>query len=187
MNRIALRNPRETARRTLALGASGFLLAASAALAAGAYGPASAQARYQAERGECLGGQSAQDRATCLREAAAARAEARQGRLGNGNATADFERNAMMRCQPLPDDQRRDCVARMQGMGTTEGSVEAGGIYREMVTREIGVRPATPSPASPAPSMQPPPATEPPPPLHPAPTSPAVPAETMPAPRTPSY
>ena len=186
MNRIALRNPRETVRRTLALGASGVLLAASAALAAGAYNPAQAQARYQAERGECLGGQSSQDRATCLREAAAARAEARQGRLDSGNQAADFQRNATERCKPLPDDQRRDCVARMQGMGTTEGSVEAGGIYREMVTREIGVRPATP-PATPEPSMQPAPATEPAPSLHPAPTSPAVPAETMPAPRTPAY
>lgn len=185
MNRIALRNPRETVRRTLALGASGLLLATSAALAADAYGPAGSQSRYQAERGACLGGQSHQDRATCLREAAAARAEAQRGRLDNGNDAADFERNAILRCQPLPDDQRRDCVARMQGMGTAEGSVAEGGIYREMVTREIGVRPAT-EPTAPPPSMQTAPATEPAP-LHPAPTSPAVPAETLPAPRTPAY
>ena len=141
MHRIYLDHLRDPVCRALTLGASGFLVVTSAALAAGAYDPAAAQSRYQAERGECLGGPGQQDRATCLREAAAAREEARRGQLGNG--PADYQRNAMARCQPLPADQRADCVDRMQGRGTTSGSVEEGGIYREKVTREIGVPPGT--------------------------------------------
>ena len=140
MHRTYLGHRRDPVCRALMLGASGFLVAASAALAAGAYDPAASQSRYQAERGECLGGPGQQDRATCLREAAAAREEARRGQLDNG--AADYQRNALARCQPLPADQRADCVDRMQGRGTASGSVQDGGIYREKVTREIGVPPA---------------------------------------------
>lgn len=67
---------------------------------------------------------------------------------------------ALQRCAPLPEPDRRDCVARIQGQGTKTGSVAAGGIYRELVTREVGpvpvaepIVPAAPAalPAAPAP------------------------------------
>ena len=45
--------------------------------------------------------------------------------------------NALKRCTPLPEELRRDCEARMRGAGTVSGSVEAGGIYRELVTRYV--------------------------------------------------
>ena len=94
--------------------------------------PPDAQARYQQERAACLDGSSPQDRATCLREAGAALSEARQGNLSDGQGS--LRRNRVERCNVLPSDQRIDCIARMRGEGTTEGSVSGGGIVREKVT-----------------------------------------------------
>jgi hypothetical protein len=56
----------------------------------------------------------------------------------NGMHESDmaFEQNAQKRCQALPDDDRRACLARMRGHGSTSGSVSGGGIYRELVTPE---------------------------------------------------
>jgi hypothetical protein len=115
-------------------------LGCASALAAPKTGPADALARYQQERAVCTSGQSNQDRATCLREAGAAFAEAKRDGLGDG--AAPYVRNAGQRCERLPDEDRRACVARMQGQGTTSGSAAAGGIYRELVTPEI-VLPST--------------------------------------------
>ena len=47
-----------------------------------------AQARYQQERAACLAGQTGQDRATCLKEAGAALAEARRGKLSEDQSRA---------------------------------------------------------------------------------------------------
>ena len=113
------------------IAAIGALLAVSTAFAAP---PSDAQARYQQERAACDSGQSQQDRATCLREAGAALHEARQGRLGEGQV--QYQQNALARCGYLPAEERSACHARMQGQGTTSGSVAGGGIYRELVTRE---------------------------------------------------
>ena len=55
---------------------------------------------------------------------------------------AQLMRNALKRCEALREPDRQDCVLRMQGQGTTTGSVAGGGIYRELVTREVG-EPAT--------------------------------------------
>ena len=53
-----------------------------------------------------------------------------------------YARNALERCKALPEPDRNDCVLRMQGRGTTSGSVEGGGIYRELVTIIPGEAPA---------------------------------------------
>ena len=120
------------------------------ALAATEATPSSAAARYQQERAVCMSGQSHQDRATCLSEAGAAFAEAKRGRLDDGNT--QFELNALKRCAVLPEGDRPACVARMQGQGTTSGSVAGGGIYREMVTTEPAAPPAA-KPAATAPAL----------------------------------
>ena len=112
-------------------------LGCASALAADKTGPADALARYQQERAVCTSGQSNQDRATCLREAGAAFAEAKRDGLGDG--AAPYARNAGQRCDRLPDGDRRACVARMQGQGTTSGSAAAGGIYRELVLPSTAV------------------------------------------------
>ena len=38
----------------------------------------------------------------------------------------------MERCVPLPAADQEDCVRRMNGEGIVRGSVEEGGIYREL-------------------------------------------------------
>ncbi|MEJ6023476.1 hypothetical protein [Ramlibacter sp. PS4R-6] len=99
------------------------LLSTSGAFAAK---PSPAQLRYQQERADCLSGASSQDRATCLREAAAALQEARRGNLSTG----DLAQNGVARCNALPADDRQDCVLRMQP-GAASGSVSGGGVLRE--------------------------------------------------------
>jgi hypothetical protein len=126
-----IRIPSSTAARAvLGLGLTLGLAAAAPAFAA----MSEAQTRYQQERAVCANGQSNQSRDTCLKEAGAAYAEARKGELGE-SATPDV-RNASKRCKPLSGDERRDCMARMQGAGTTSGSAASGGILRELVTTE---------------------------------------------------
>ncbi len=115
----------------LALCAAGVLLSATAA-AADRGNRSDAQAVYQRDRAACINGQTSQERATCLREAGAALQEARRGRLDDGQA--QFERNRLIRCDSQPPQDRPECVRRMSGEGSTSGSVEGGGILRELVT-----------------------------------------------------
>jgi hypothetical protein len=124
--------------RLLCMGAVAW--SSASALAAGD----AAAARYQRERAVCTSGQSNQERATCLREASAAYAQMRK----NGVQDHDMalEQNAQRRCQALPNEDRSACLARMQGQGSTRGSVSGGGIYRELVTTET----AAPTVAKPA-------------------------------------
>lgn len=91
-----------------------------------------AQARYQEERAICMSGESHQDRATCLREAGAALAESKGGKLGGETGT--YEHHQLMRCDVHLAGDRDDCLRRMRGEGTISGSVEGGGIYRELRT-----------------------------------------------------
>ena len=91
-----------------------------------------AHAQYQLDRAACLSGQSHQVRSICLREAGAALQEALRG--GLANAPGSYEQNRAARCNPLPADLREDCQRRMRGEGTTSGSVEQGGILRELRT-----------------------------------------------------
>ncbi|MEK6243986.1 MAG: hypothetical protein AABM33_05740 [Pseudomonadota bacterium] len=116
----------------LALCATGALLSATAALAADRGSRSDAQTVYQRDRAACISGQTSQDRATCLREAGAALQESRRGRLDDGQGR--FEQNRMLRCDSQPAADRQDCVRRMNDEGFTSGSVEGGGIYRELVT-----------------------------------------------------
>jgi len=120
------------------MGVAGVLLFASPAMSAD-QNPRTAQARYQAERAACNDGSSNQDRTTCLREAAAAYQEARAGRFKSHDGQF-YGSNRLMRCDPLPPTDREECVRRMQGEGTQKGSVEDGGILRELVTPAAPVK-----------------------------------------------
>ena len=66
------------------------------------------------------------------REAGAARDEARRGELARGENAAQFEQNKFARCEKLPGEERDYCIRRMNGEGTVSGSVEGGGLYREL-------------------------------------------------------
>lgn len=131
------------ARVLLILGAG---LCALPALAVSKAELSAAQERFRSEVAVCTSGQSNQDRPTCLREAGAALAEARRGNLGVENA--DWRANQLKRCEPLPDEERLACIARMYGAGTSSGTAATGGIYRELVTRET-VQPVAPGVAAP--------------------------------------
>lgn len=112
-----------------------FVLAAGAAgsmPAAAATSVAAEKAHYQRERARCMKLRDHGQRADCLSEASTAHVaalppvpDADPGR---------YARNAVERCKALQEPDRGDCVQRMQGRGTTRGSVAGGGIYRELVT-----------------------------------------------------
>jgi hypothetical protein len=98
---------------------------------------------YQQARQACLNGQTYESKETCLKEAAAAAGEAKKGNLTD---TPDrYRQNALARCNGLPPDDRDACVRRVEGDGTTSGSVGGGGVYRE--TRTIVTEPSSPSTA----------------------------------------
>lgn len=111
------------------------LLAAAAlsgATVAAAAGPRSgAGSIYQDEVAMCA--HIPQDRAACIREAGAARQEARRGGL---TSAPNYEQNALARCQLQPPSERMACEQRVRGTGMTaiEGSVLGGGLIRETVT-----------------------------------------------------
>lgn len=129
------------------------LMAASVAFGSSANAAdAKATDTYQKERAACLDGTSHQDRATCLREAAAARGEAKRGNL---TESSSYDNNAAQRCSVLPPADRDDCIRRVQGAGTASGSVESGGIYRE-------TRTTVPVEQPPAPAYEPVPVVPPP-------------------------
>lgn len=111
-------------------------VASSPALAAGKATLSEAQARYQRELVACQSADYIGDRQACRRDAAAARAD--RAALKDGTDAAQHTRNAMKRCEPLPEGDRLDCRARMEGVGTTTGSAASGGIYRELVTTQPG-------------------------------------------------
>lgn len=94
------------------------------------------EARYQADRRACHEGIGGQDRTTCLREAGAARAEALRAMLGNGESAEQRDRNAIERCKVHRDPSDRNaCELMARGEGQEEGSVEGGGVIRELTIR----------------------------------------------------
>jgi hypothetical protein len=106
------------------------LLPAIAISAARAETTAEAQANYQKQKADCLNGQTAEGKKTCLREAAAALNDAKTGRLTKYNS--NFESNAVARCQVFKNEEDRDLCQRRQREGTTSGSVGGGGDLREL-------------------------------------------------------
>ena len=116
----------------LALCAAGALLAATVATAADRGKLSEAQATYQRDRAACMSGKTSQDRTTCLQEASAALQESKRGNLNDGQS--DFERNRLLRCEKQPPEDRQDCVRRMSSEARVSGSVEGGGVMRELTT-----------------------------------------------------
>jgi hypothetical protein len=94
--------------------------------------PLDTSGNYQAEVRACMTGRTAEDQATCLREARNAQADKKRGVLDNANG--QFEANARARCNALSGEERSACDARMMGYGTVSGSVAAGGVLREVET-----------------------------------------------------
>ena len=123
---------RHGARLIAALLLGGLAFAAHAD--AGSDRTSDAKARYESERAACLNGSSNEDRKTCLKEAGAAYEEARRGKLDNHHDA--YDQNAYKRCDAQPAEDRDACRRRIQGEGSVTGSVEAGGILREITVPE---------------------------------------------------
>lgn len=101
--------------------------------------PADARARYARESAACSRIAEHGARANCLSEASTRLAATQP--TAPGESADVLRQNALRRCEALPDTERKDCIARMNGHGTVSGSVEGGGVYRELITREVGVPP----------------------------------------------
>lgn len=102
---------------------------------------AAAQARYQRETAACLENPPSVDKPSCMTDARNALAEIKRGRMNESSRAADFENNALQRCEAHLGEDRSDCIARMQGRGSSAGSVAGGGILRELTTRTTVVSP----------------------------------------------
>jgi hypothetical protein len=122
-------------------------IVSTAALAAPRAGSLDPRVRYQRESAACAAVRAPDDHANCLSEASTRFAGTQPPVPGE---SADIlARNAVRRCEALRDQDRQDCIARMQGQGSTSGSVDSGGIYRELVTTVVG-EPAEAQPPAPA-------------------------------------
>lgn len=128
MNRTS--HSRATAWQTLAWLLLPVVTLVVPLVAHAAAGDAAAQQRHRSESAACASKADAETRRTCLKEAGAAQDEA--GRDGLRTPQADLSRNAKLRCDALPGDQKASCLARMSGAGVTSGSVEGGGVLREL-------------------------------------------------------
>jgi hypothetical protein len=137
----------------LGLGLAALLapLAASAASAAPArIGKAEAaelRALHQRELAACRNGQTRQVISACVAEAYASYAQALRGGLDTSNAA--YGANAHQRCDALSGSDKVACMARMDGQGTVSGSVESGGMLRELSTYRVGPLPAASAPVVP--------------------------------------
>lgn len=116
-------------------------MTAGSAFAAGNAVSAESQSRYQRDVAVCESAPPGTDKAACVREAGAVREGNRSVELKSD--PANYASNALKRCEPLPDADRAACVARIEGEGTSRGSVSGGGIFRELTTVE-GVPQASP-------------------------------------------
>jgi hypothetical protein len=137
----------------LAVGAAGYV----SAPAHGAEPAATAaKSTYAKERADCESGKTAQDRATCLKEAGAAEQERKRNALDNNGS---MRQNAIERCNAVAPKDKADCLARIEGPGQpnqstkTSGSVAGGGVIRETTTTTTGapvvIVPATPAASAP--------------------------------------
>ena len=100
--------------------------------------PAELQAQFQQDYAACETQQATTELEDCRREARNAYAEAKRGLLANAPNTP-YQDNANERCQVHSDWQDRlACEERMRGEGSVEGSVEGGGVLREIVRPIVG-------------------------------------------------
>ncbi len=155
---------------------SAVMMVATPAFAATGSGKASAHsadANYNKERAACLAGQTGQDQKTCLKEAAAAREEARRGTLRSASQE-DLANNAMLRCQRVAEADRQDCRDMVLGQGTRDGSVQTGGVLKR-IDRMVEDNP-TGAGAAPNPST-----------MNTPPAPPAPPAQTPERPKAPPH
>lgn len=130
-----------TTRTTLSCLAAGLLALSGLAQAAGpvAKNVDPQRLQYERERAACLQGQTSQPRNVCLREAGAAYAQARRGKLdSSGDGPQQWAANALKRCQAQPQEDREMCERRVRE-GQVVGSVEGGGQLTTLTVRSTDI------------------------------------------------
>jgi hypothetical protein len=128
-----MKTSNSTVRVAAALSLSALL--APFALAAPSVDRAAIEDRYRLDRSACAAQQDPSSRQACLREAGAVRQDALRGNAGDNTTPGDWRRNALARCQAHQDPLDRSvCERRMLGEGETQGSVEGGGVLRQITT-----------------------------------------------------
>jgi hypothetical protein len=129
-------NPLVQSRRVALILGSASVLALACSVASAAQpmnpsGKAGIEAQYKREVARCNSGQTDEGRATCLREAGAARQQALQGGLDNQpGVDQNYHQNSLDRCRLVPAEQQAACMNMMQDPSKTEGSVGSGGMLR---------------------------------------------------------
>lgn len=137
----------------MAAGVFGGIVLAASAWTVHAASSTDIEARYKQDVANCNAGRTNQAKQVCLQEAGAARVEARRNNLTTNGG--NYDANAVQRCARLPASDRSACEAQMAGQGKTYGSVQGGGVLREMT---IQVPAGTPG-SQPAPGYAPQPAS----------------------------
>ncbi|RZJ12498.1 MAG: hypothetical protein EOP39_03440 [Rubrivivax sp.] len=95
--------------------------------------------QYERERADCMTGRSQQPRDVCLREAGAAYAQARQGKLiSPGDRSDEWAVNALKRCEAQKGEDRTLCERRVRE-GQVVGSVEGGGQLTTLTVRSTDI------------------------------------------------
>jgi len=95
--------------------------------------------QYEREKADCMTGRTAEPRNVCLKEAAAAYAQARQGKLiSSGDAPELWASNALKRCDAQQGEDRDICQRRVQE-GQIDGSVSGGGQLRSLTVRSVDI------------------------------------------------
>ena len=103
-----------------------------------------AKLQYERERADCTMGRTNEPKAICLREAAAAYAQARQGKLvTNPESAEQLLANALKRCEVQKGDDRDMCQRRVRGEGQVDGGVSSGGQVNSLTVRTVEI-PKTP-------------------------------------------
>jgi hypothetical protein len=94
--------------------------------------PLDTSGSYPSELQACKAGKTAEDQATCMKEARNAQADKKRGVLDN--SSTQYEANARARCNVLSGEDKAACDARMMGYGSVSGTVAGGGLLREVET-----------------------------------------------------
>ncbi len=102
---------------------------------------AAARARYKQEIAACAVAKPIENKGNCVKEARNALAEIKRGKMKETRQSANFERNAFLRCDVHQGDDKADCFARIRGHGRIDGSVAGGGILRELTTTTVVAAP----------------------------------------------
>jgi hypothetical protein len=129
-----------SAKVMVAAGAAWFVLSAVAQVNTRGDTGLDTSTNTAQERAWCLANTDGVARVDCLKEAGAAQGEKRRGTLSTD--TGANTSNAVQRCEVFEGTERVACQARVLGYGNASGSVQGGGVIKQIETVELPNGPA---------------------------------------------